>query len=203
MNERALNQAVKNVSADDYLAAERLGATRREFSGGQMIPKAGANRWHNLIATNAAIAIGSRLHGNRSEIYVNAMRVRLGKNLICYPDVVVVNGEPNFSDANADLLLNPTAIIEVFSSVTNPSDKTRKQECYLAIDSIKECIQIKADEMRVEHYARQNAKQWLYKIYNERDDVISLDSINIKVSLAEIYAQINIRQAELSSKAVN
>jgi Uma2 family endonuclease len=57
--------------------------------------------------------------------------------------------------------------------------------------------------MRVEHYARQNAKQWIYRIYNERDDVISLDSINCKVSLAEVYSQVKVRGAELSSKAVN
>ena len=57
--------------------------------------------------------------------------------------------------------------------------------------------------MRVEHYARQNAKQWIYRIYNERDDVISLDSINCKMSLSEVYAQLKTKPAELSSKAVN
>ena len=62
---------------------------------------------------------------------------------------------------------------------------------------------VKEDEMRVEHYAKQNPKQWIYRIYNERDDVISLDSVNCKVSLQEIYAQIKFKQAELSSKAVN
>ena len=71
------------------------------------------------------------------------------------------------------------------------------------MDSIRECLLVKEDEMRVEHYARQNAKQWIYRIYNERDDVISLDSINCKVSLAEIYTHIKFKQAEMSSKAVN
>jgi hypothetical protein len=57
--------------------------------------------------------------------------------------------------------------------------------------------------MRVEQYSRQNAKQWMYRIYNERDDVVTFESINCKVSVAEIYAQVKTRQAELSSKAVN
>jgi Uma2 family endonuclease len=57
--------------------------------------------------------------------------------------------------------------------------------------------------MRVEHFSKQNPKQWIYRIYNERDDVIALESIGVKLSLGEIYAQVNIRQAELSSKAVN
>ena len=46
--------------------------------------------------------------------------------------------------------------MEVFSKVTNPMEKSRKLEAYLALESIKECLQIKADEMRVEHYSKQN-----------------------------------------------
>jgi Uma2 family endonuclease len=57
--------------------------------------------------------------------------------------------------------------------------------------------------MRVEHYAKQNMKQWIYRIYNEKDDVISLEALNCKISLAEIYSQIKFRQAEISSRAVN
>ena len=57
--------------------------------------------------------------------------------------------------------------------------------------------------MRVEHYAKQNAKQWVYRIYNEREDVISLDSLNCKLSLGELYAQVKLRQTEITSKAVN
>jgi Uma2 family endonuclease len=131
------------------------------------------------------------------------MRVQLSNRIICYPDVVVVAGEPVFADANADVLLNPTVIMEVFSRVTNPLEKSRKLESYLALDSIKECLQIKADEMRVEHYSKQNPKQWIYRIYNERDDVISLDSLNLKLSVSEIYAQVKLRNAEISSTAVN
>lgn len=203
MNDRILNQSGKKMSTEDYVKAERNGSTRHELIGGRVVPKPAGNRWHNLIATNTAIAVGSRLNGNRAEIYVNGMRVQLKSDLICYPDVVIVNGAPVFTDQNCDILRNPTVVIEIFSSSTNPSDKTQKLESYLAIESVKECLLVKADEMRVEQYARQNAKQWLYRIYDERDDVISLDSVNCKISLAEFYAQINVKQAELSSKAVN
>ena len=54
------------------------------------------------------------------------MRVLLRNNFICYPDVVVVNGEPSFGDQNGDLLLNPTVVIEIISSATNTLDKTQK-----------------------------------------------------------------------------
>ena len=203
MNEKVLNQSAKKSSMDDYLTTERQGAVRHDFVDGRVIARSGANRWHNLLVSNTAVALGSRIHGNKVEVYISNMRVKLKNSYICYPDVVVVNGEPSFADQNADLLLNPTVIVEIFSNQTNSSDKTNKLESYLAMDSIKEFVLLKEEEMRVEHYARQNAKQWIYRIYNERDDVISLESINCKVSLAEIYAQVKTRGTELSSKAVN
>ena len=203
MNEKVFNQSAKKSSMDDYLTTERQGAVRHDFVDGRVIARSGANRWHNLLVSNTAVALGSRIHGNKVEVYISNMRVKLKNSYICYPDVVVVNGEPSFADQNADLLLNPTVIVEIFSNQTNSSDKTNKLESYLAMDSIKEFVLLKEEEMRVEHYARQNAKQWIYRIYNERDDVISLESINCKVSLAEIYAQVKTRGTELSSKAVN
>lgn len=203
MSEKVSNNAEKTTSVEDYLVSERRNSTKNEFANGKILAKANSNRWHNLISTNTAIAVGSRSNGHKSDIYVNAMRVQLSPNLFCYPDVVIVSGEPNFTDSNFDVLLNPTIIVEIFSNSTNSSNKTEKLESYLAMSSIRECLMVKEDEMRVEHYAKQNPKQWIYRIYNERDDVISLDSVNCKVSLQEIYAQIKFKQAELSSKAVN
>ena len=203
MNEKGLDQSLKKSSVEDYIGFERTSATKNEYLNGRMLARSGSNRWHNLIVANTAIAVGSKMHGHKCEIYISNMRVKLTNNFVCYPDIAIVNGEPKFSDNNYDLLLNPTVVVEIFSSQTNSSDKTKKLESFLEMESIREVLLLKEDEMRVEHYARQNAKQWIYRIYNERDDVVSLDSVNCKVSVAEIYAQIKFRQAEFTSKAVN
>lgn len=189
--------------------AERTGIRPEEVRSPRISDAAGVigrspgNRSHNLIATNTVISIGSRLSGKHAELYVNGMRVQLKANATCYPDVVIVSGKPSFTDDNSNILRNPTGVVEVFSNATDPTDKMQKVESYLAIESVKECLLIKADEMRVEHYSRQNAKQWLYRIYDERDDVISLESVDCKLSLAAIYMHIDVKQGELSSKAVN
>jgi len=177
--------------------------TKNEYLDGKIAAKPAANRWHNLITTNFAVAIGSRIHRGTCETYVNDMQVRIGKDSICFPNVVVVNGEPAFGDDNAELLLNPTVVIEIFSGLSRSTDRTQKLEGFLAIPKIKECLLVNENELRVEHYARQNAKQWIYRIYNERDDVITLESISCKLSMAEVYAQVKLKESELSSKAVN
>jgi len=202
MNQTAPEQtnaeSPKNFSAND-----RQAVGKTEYLEGRIVPKPASNRWHNLIAANFAIAIGSRINRGSCEMYTSDMQVMLGKSSVCYPDIVVVSGEPIFADKNMEVLQNPAVVIEIFSGVSNTSDRTRKLEGFLAIQNIKECLLVNENEMRIEHYARQNAKQWIYRIYDERDDVISLDSINCKLSLAEVYAQVKRSESELSSKAVN
>jgi Uma2 family endonuclease len=199
MNEKVLDQSSKSGVAD-----ERFGAERRDLARGEkVLARSGANRWHNLIVSNAAIAVGSRLHGNKCEIYVSNMKVQLAKNFVCYPDLVIVNGEPKFAGHDQDVLLNPTVVLEIFSSTTNTAEKTKKLESVLEMESVRECLMVKEDDMRVEHYARQNAKQWIYRIYNERDDVLSIESIGCKMNLSELYAQVRLGQPEYASRAVN
>jgi Uma2 family endonuclease len=191
MNEKAVNSPVKHNPIEEYIGGSNAGN------------RTPSNRWHNLIVSNTAIALGSRLHGNKCDIYVSNMRVRLKNGQMIYPDVVMVNGEPAFADQRQDILLNPTVVVEVISPGTNSADRAHILESFLAVDSVREVLLVKEDEMRAEHYARQNAKQWIYRIYNERDDVISLESIGVKLSMSEIYAQIKFRHAQISSSAVN
>lgn len=165
--------------------------------------KPAANRWHNLITTNFVVALGSRIHRGTCEIYACDMQVSVSKDSVYAPDIVVVNGEPEFADDRSEILQNPTVIIDVFSTGPRTSDRTQKLEGFLAIPKIKECLLVHEDEMRVEHYARQNAKQWIYRIYDERDDVVNMDSAGCKISLGEIYAQVKLRARELGSRATH
>ena len=203
MVEKHPNTTTKFRTPDDYLMSERQSAVKNEYLNGRVVGRSGSNRWHNLIVTNIAVAVGSRIHSGKTDMYLSNMKVRLKNNFICYPDVVIVNGEPIFADQSNDLLVNPTVVVEIISQATNTLDKTQKLESFLAMDSIRECLLVKEDEMRIEHYLKQNAKQWTYKIYNERDDVASMESIGCKISLSEIYAQIKFGHAPLSSSAVN
>lgn len=194
MSEKNTTPTAAQIS-EAQIKTERLPAGKRELAGVRLLANSVSNRMNNIIATNITIAVGSRVQGQKCELYVNDMPVKLDAKHICYPDVVIVSGEPQFVDRESDMLLNPTVAFDIFSKNTSFQDKTEKLECYLAMASIREYVLIKEDEMRVEHYAKQNAKQWIYKIYNERDDVMSLDSVNCKISMAEIYAQVKFGQA--------
>ena len=202
MNDKNLPQSEKLYSAEEYLKIERNAATKHELIGGKVLAKAGSNRTHCLIASNTTIAIGNRIQVQKSEIYAGNMRVQMSPNRFSYPDVVIASDKPAFTDTQYDVLLNPTIVIEIYSKNTSTLDKTEKLEHYLAMNSIREYMHIKEDEMRVEHYFKQNPKQWIYRIYNDREEVISLESVNCKISLVEIYAQIKFAQPEIKAQSV-
>ena len=200
MNQTTFERA-DNKNGKNFQASGRREASKNEVIDGRVTPKPPASRWHNLISSNLTIAIGSRTNRSSCEIYAGGMQVLMGKDSVGFPDVVVVTGEPLFADQSMEILKNPSVLIEIVSN--SVKGRTQKLEGFLAVPNIKECLLVNEDEMRIEHYARQNAKQWIYRIYNERDDVISLESMSCKLSLAEVYAQVRVRESELNSKAVN
>ena len=190
MSEKVVTQTEKVYTAEDYLKFERRDAGKQEYSNGKVLNSTGSSRRHNLIGSNTTIAIGSRVRGHKCEVYVNDMRVKIATHNYCYPDVVVVNGEPKFEGKELDILLNPTVIVEIMSKATLNHDKTEKLDRYLAMESVREIMLIKEEEMRVEHYFKQTQNQWTYKIYGNREDIFSIESVNCKISLGEIYAPI-------------
>ena len=180
----------KTYTDEEYLAFEREAEEKHEFFDGEIIQMAGASREHNLIGLNAATEIRFQLKGKDCESYANDMRVRMKTGRYGYPDVVVVCGTPEFADDEFDVLLNPTIVVEVLSKSTRFRDKNEKLIAYQKMESLRECLLIEQTEPRVEHYIKQTPKQWILKIYEDLDETVTLESINCRISLADIYAQI-------------
>lgn len=191
MSENILMETDNNHSTIGLLNSNQNKITKREVHNGKVMEKPSSSRIHNLIGSNATIAVGSRVRG-QCEIYVNDMRVKLAANTYCYPDVVIVQGDPEFDNGETDLLLNPTIVVEVLSKATICHDKTEKLDYYFAMDSIKDCVLVNEDLMRVEHYARQTMNQWIYRIFQRREDKIPLDSIKCEISVGELYSRIKV-----------
>src|SRR4029434_1969696 len=85
---------------------DRRDVVKNEFLDGKLVPRPAANRWHNLILTNFVISVGSRIQRGKCELYAGDMQVMVGPNSICFPDVVVVSGDPDFTDQRTEVLRN-------------------------------------------------------------------------------------------------
>jgi Uma2 family endonuclease len=115
---------IRRFTPEEYLAIDRAAPTKSEYHGGEIFAMAGASEQHNIITLNVATELRVQLRGGPCRPFSADMRVRIGTaDLYAYPHVVVVCGERRFADDQRDVLLNPTAIIEVLAEGTEAYDR--------------------------------------------------------------------------------
>jgi Uma2 family endonuclease len=175
----------------EYLANERLEEVKSEYYDGEVFAMSGGSRAHSKIAVNVAGELNSQLAERPCDVYNSDMRVQVAEEgPYTYPDVTVVCGEAQFADAEVDMLLNPTVLVEVLSPTTEAWDRGGKFEQYQQIASLQEYVLIAQDRPRVERYTRQTEGQWHYEVSTGLDDEVSLPSIGCELSMAEIYHKV-------------
>jgi Uma2 family endonuclease len=182
-------------SPQEYLTLERSAAFKSEYLHGEIVAMAGASRQHNLLSGNVLTAFNVQFADRQCEAYASDMRVLVSAtNDFTYPDVVADCGAPEFIDTDLDTLTNPTVLVEVLSASTQNLDRQGKFALYGRIDSLQDYIVIAQAEVRVEHYVRQGAFQWLLTEYTHLDDRLSLPSIGCTLPLSDIYKKVEFAE---------
>ena len=69
------------------------------------------------------------------------------------PDQILIN----------DVIVNPTMLVEVLSTSTEPYDRGLKWEGYQRISTLSDYVLVSQDEPRIEHYLRGPAGSWIYR----------------------------------------
>lgn len=186
-------QPKPHFTVEEYLALERQADYKSEYFEGEIFAMAGASRKHNLISLNVGSSFNQQVKERDCEVYVSDMRVRVqATDLLTYPDVVVVCGEPQFNDEELDTLTNPTLIVEVLSKSTKNFDRGDKFEQYRTLKSFQEYLLIAQDKVYVEQYIRQSDGDWLLKVFNQLEDTIQLSSIQCNLPLRTIYSKVKV-----------
>lgn len=87
------------------------------------------------------------------------MRVKVQQTgLYTYPDIVILCGEPYFTDDALDTILNPLVLIEILSPSTERYDRGMKSQHYRTIDTLQDYILIAQDHYHIEHFPRSSAR---------------------------------------------
>ena len=93
------------------------------------------------------------------------------------------------------MISNPVLIAEVLSPSTADFDRGGKFGHYRQIASLRDYLVIYEDESRVEHHQRVDDGNWLLREFFGTEHVLDIASLNITVSLTEIYAKVRFDQA--------
>jgi Uma2 family endonuclease len=185
------------VSEEEYLAFERASPTRHEYYRGVVYAMTGGKEPHNLIAGNTHAALHAQLRRKQCRVYQSDMRIKiLQTGLNTYPDVVVVCGQPQFTDSIHDTIVNPVVIVEVLSESTERYDRGMKFQHYQAIPTLQDYLLIAQDQRRVEHFARQDDDRWLLRSAVGADAQVAIDSIACILTLEDVYEKADL-EAEM------
>jgi Uma2 family endonuclease len=188
----SLQRALAVFTSDEYLALERQSEIRHEFLDGTVYAMAGESPTHSAICFNLNVAVGMQLRGTNCRGFSPNMKVRAGEaGLYAYPDLAVACGEAFFHDRHGDVLLNPTVIFEVLSRSTQTYDRGEKFERYKSIETLRDYVLVAQDRPRLEHFSRQPDGTWSHTELDGADAALTLDSVNCRVALADIYDRID------------
>ena len=176
------------MSVQEYLRLERLAETKSEYLDGQMVAMTGGTLRHAFIIGNLVGELKRQLKGRSCRVAPNDLRVRIpSANIYTYPDVVVVCGEPSLEDHYADTLLNPKLLVEVLSPATEAFDRGKKLGWYQSLESLSEYLLVSQSSPRIEQYVRQQDDHWLFTAAQGLEALLPLPSIQVGLSLAEVY----------------
>lgn len=183
------------LTPEQYLAIEREAPYKSEYFNGEMFAMAGVREGHDLIAGNVHGNLWTSFRSRPCRAYTSDMRVRTISGLYSYPDTSAVCGNPEFLDDIRDTLLNPSLIVEVLSPSTEAYDRGRKFELYQSIPSLNEYLLLSSDRVHADLYVRQPAGLWLRSSFGELQDVITLESVDCRLKLADLYEKVEIEGA--------
>lgn len=187
-------QARRSYSIEDYFSIEESSVIRHEFFSGEIYAMAGASLRHNRITGNVSSSLRSKLVGSNCEIFSSDLRVKTPGGLYTYPDVMVICGGVKLSKTDRlDTVLNPIVIIEVLSDSTKDYDRNDKFALYRESKTLREYVLIEQESLSVEKYAlgphtdRIKKRAWKLRRYITSSDKITFSSLNVDLSLTEIY----------------
>jgi len=180
----------QRLTEAEYLQVERAAEFKSEFFGGEMFARAGGTPQHSLIATNLAREFKNALKHGPCVAYNADLRVKVeATGLPTYPDLSVVCGPLELATGTDDTMVNPTLLVEVLSDSTEAYDRGKKFEHYRQIPSLREYLLVSQHEPRIEQFVRQT-DCWIFDEVVGAETEIKLPSLDIALSLAEIFANV-------------
>ena len=186
------NQRI-NYTPEEYLELEEKSEFRNEYIDGKIKPMTGGTPNHNDIAGNFYTFLKLALRGKGYKVFMTDLRLWIPQyNVYTYPDIMVIKGKPVLQDNRNDTVINPLLIVEVLSKSTKNYDQGDKFDYYRSIPEFAEYILVDQYRYYVKQFAKANDGRWWLSEYQDKDDSLSLASLDFEIKLSDIYEEIDL-----------
>jgi|SRR5579862_1983898 len=184
-------QPQPQLTPEQYLELDRASQFRNEYYNGHMYAMSGGTYAHGKIIANLGRQLGNALDPGPCTVTSSDVRVQVElRGLYCYPDVVVVCGDPQYHDNRLDTILNPTLLIEVLSPSTEAYDRGFKSAQYRTVESLQEYALVSQAEPRVEIFRREGNGEWVFSEFVGLDATARFRSVECTIPLGKIYSKV-------------
>ncbi|CBN57146.1 MULTISPECIES: Uma2 family endonuclease [Kamptonema] len=189
----------QTYTPEEYRQLEETAEFRSEYHEGEILPMSGGTINHNRITRNLVGVFGNLFQGKPYEVFMNNLRLWIPRHQRgVYPDVMVIEGQPLFTEGRQDEVLNPLLIVEVLSKSTKGFDREDKFRFYRSIPQFCEYVLIDQYEFLVEQFLKTESGQWLFQDYEGDAATVSFTSVGIEMSISDIYERVIFESKEKS-----
>ena len=177
------------ASKAEYLALEEKSKERHEYRNGEVVAMAGGTLEHSRISVNVTTALSIALKKKQCSAFNSDLKVETAASFV-YPDVSVVCGPVEFTENRRDTVRNPLLVVEVLSDSTETYDRGDKFAAYRELPSFREYVLVAQDKPSVEVFTKQDEKHWLMTVVTGLDDTVPLASLDVTLSMRDIYDKV-------------
>ncbi len=183
------------MTLPEFLEWEERQELRHEFDGFQTLAMTGGTVAHDIISTNLAASLVTRLRGKPCRAYGSNLKVEV-MGSIRYPDAFVSCAP---ASPSSTVLTEPVVIFEVLSKSTARTDRVAKNREYAATASVRRYVMLEQSEIAATMFER-IGDDWVGHILAD-SVVIDMPEIGIELPLAELYEGLDFSQGSAADSA--
>lgn len=180
------------LTVKEYVALEQETNQRYEYHDGRVFAMAGGTLVHGRLCSRSNFLLQRDLEEKGCEVLNSEVKIYLEESeAYVYPDGSAVCSALEASKDQVGAITNPTIIVEVFSESSEKYDRGEKFHKYRRLSSFQNYILIAQDKRYVEVWYRPpGADLWRIDIYEGESATAKIQSVDIELSLKELYAPV-------------
>lgn len=184
----------KIYTFEEYLALEEASETRYEYWDGEVFAMAGTTRRHNVLVQNLTRLLYPFVRKNGCQTFAESVKQEIWRHRrYVYPDVIYTCDPDDIEADDGKSVKNPSLLIEVLSDSTRGVDLHTKRLAYINIASLKAYIVLAQKICEAEVFER-TTPFWSYRVFNNLNDSIQLETLGIELRLSEIYENVILKK---------
>lgn len=171
---------------EEYFEISETAEFRYEFELGKIVAMGTTSEPHNDLVFNLTRLLKDASKGKGCKVHFETISLEVEKAGKYYlPDVMLTCDEKDHVDFKTKRY--PILVIEVLSESSEIRDRGEKFHAYLRLPSLQYYLLVSQNKRKVELFAKMDSGGWAYYMFDQMNDLITLDKIGIELTVSDIY----------------